>query len=91
MAVRQPRLAVAAIELGFIVVSLAAGRMIGSWWAYAAVAAGAIAYWVWSRRAALGRMDAVKLIGQGAIAIGFLLVILGAAFWLGLSWREASS
>jgi len=90
MAVRQPRLAVAAIELGFIVLSLAAGRMFGSWVAYGAVAAVAIAYWAWSRRAALARMDAAQLIGQGAIAIAFLLVILGAAFWLGLSWREAS-
>jgi hypothetical protein len=91
MAVRQPRLAVAAIELGFIVVSLAAGRVFGSWLAFAAVAGAAVAYWVWSRRTALGRMDSVKLIGQGAIAIAFLLVILGAAFWLGLSWREASA
>lgn len=87
MAARQPNLAVAAIELGFIVLALALGRVTGHWGAYALAAAAAAIYWAWTRRAQLAAMSRPKAVTQGALAIALLLGILAAAFWIGLLWR----
>jgi len=87
MAARRPSFAIAAIELGFIAASFAAGWASGAWPMFAGVAGLAIGYWAWTRRNALASMNILQRVVQGGLGVAMLLVVLGGAFALGLAIR----
>lgn len=48
---------------------------------------GTAAAWGWTRREVLARMDLMHRLRNGALALGLMAVVLGGAYWLGLTLR----
>lgn len=87
MSPRRPNFRAALADFGFAALAFAGGWA-GAPIVYAGlVFLGAAASWAWTRRAALSRMAPTQMLGAAALALGMLLVVLGAAYWLGLQLR----
>lgn len=81
---RKPNLAAAGADFAFAALALLAG-VLGAPPVYAAmVAVGAVAAWVWTRRAALGAMPASRRVTNSALALVMILAVLAISYWLGL-------
>lgn len=86
MAARTPNLQNAAIELTFVVLASALGGAGAPIAALFGLIAVMVAYWLWSRRAALARMYADNvgaLIRSSAFALVVLAGVLAGAFFVG--------
>jgi hypothetical protein len=94
MPARRPNLSNAAIELTAVVLAAALGAAGAPLWAGLLLVAAAIAYWLWSRRAALGAMRRERpgaLIGSTLVALAVLGGVIGAAFLFGSFLHGARS
>jgi hypothetical protein len=67
--------------------AFAAGIAGAPLWAAALLALAAAGVWYWTRRDTLARLDSARLAASVAVALVVLFVVLGAAYWLGLSLR----
>jgi len=84
---RRPNLTRAGADLAFAALAFAAGLAGAPLWAAALVALAAALVWWWMRREALSRMDPSRRAASVAVALVVLAIVLGAAYWLGLSLR----
>ena len=87
MAARRPNLSSAAVEIGFIVAAFICGVFDAPVWVAGLVAFAMLAYWSWTRRVALNRMKPARWATQTALATTVMIVVLAAAYWLGLAAR----
>jgi hypothetical protein len=77
----------AGADLAFAVLAFVAGIMGAPAWGAALVALASGGVWYWTRRNTLARLDAARLAASVAVALAVLFIVLGAAYWLGLSLR----
>jgi len=86
MAVRTPRVANAAIELGFVLIAGLLGALRAPAWGIVAVALAMIAYWSWNRRVGLAQLmqgGALKFAAMAGISLAMIVAVLGCAYWFG--------
>jgi hypothetical protein len=75
------------MDLAFAGLAFASG-LLGASLSYALlVFLGAGAAWGWTRRDVLARMDPMRRLSNAALALGLLGVVLGGAYWIGLTLR----
>jgi hypothetical protein len=75
------------MDLAFAGLAFASG-LLGVSLSYALlVFLGAGAAWGWTRRDVLARMDPMCRLSNAALALGLMAIVLGAAYWIGLTLR----
>ncbi len=87
MSARRPNLGAAGADLAFAALAFVAGYLGAAVWFAGLIALGAAIVWAWLRRATLANMDPARLAASTAVALAVLVVVLGGAYWLGLSLR----
>lgn len=87
MALRKPNMRGGMTDLGMAFAALLAGLAGAPYWAAALVLALAVGVWWWTRRHALGKLDARTRLTQSAAALAVLVIVLGVFYWLGLTFR----
>ena len=84
---RRPNPTAALMDLAFAGLGFASG-LLGAPVTYALlVFLGAAAAWGWTRRDVLARMEPMHRLSNAALALGLLAVVLGGAYWIGLTLR----
>lgn len=88
MPARRPNLTRSTVEIGFIAAVFVCGwfnepRLAGL------VVFAMLAYWGWTRRSALASLRGGRWAMQAGVAIAVTIIVLAAAYWLGLAARDA--
>jgi hypothetical protein len=81
---RKPGLGVALSDLGFAIAAFGCGLYNTPLWLTGLAAFVMLAYWTWTRRAALHRLRSAVWVSPSTLAVAMLFAILGGAYWLGL-------
>jgi hypothetical protein len=81
---RRPNFANAAADFGFAALALVAGVFGAPPLYLAMVFVGAVAAWLWTRRAAFAAMRPERRLPQGAIALAMIAAALAVSYWIGL-------
>ena len=87
MTPRRPNALAALADLAFAVVAFASGWAGAPLTYVGLIFLGAAFVWAWTRRAVLARMELGQRLGNAALALGLIGVVLGVSYWLGLQAR----
>jgi len=83
---RRPNIRSAAADLVFAAVALGVGIAGLPFSTLVLVFAAATAVWAWTRRTALAAMDLRMRLINSALALIMIGVVLGLAYWIGLTF-----
>ena len=87
MSLRRPNLGAALLDLGPAVGAFALGAA-GARLGYLALAfLAGVALWAWTRRNVIARLEGADRFANVSLALLVLAIVLGGAYWLGLSIR----
>jgi|CXWL01.1.fsa_nt_gi hypothetical protein len=87
MSLRRPNLGAALLDLAPAVGAFALGAAGAGLDYFALVFLAGVALWAWTRRNVVARLHGVNRIANIALALSVLAIVLGGAYWLGLSFR----
>jgi hypothetical protein len=75
------------VDFAFAAIAFVAGWSGASVWTAALVGLAAAIAWAWMRRRTLVGMAPARLAASTAVALAVLAIVLGGAYWLGLTIR----